>query len=228
MSSTSRSKELHAQIGEERAKGVRQGRMLTGAVLALFALAIGNAWWKVTHFDTEALIAAAEREASKTVWPMVSRELDALAADAVPALSNALAAEASNLLPKINTRLAAESALFEAHVHEKMTASLDAHFAQAAAKRGDRLKERFPQFAADPTRYDALIVRLQKGAQSWAQAQLDTTFAQHIVVLQSINESVAKLQTSAAANPDASGERSMDDVLTLFLEIMNARLDGKG
>lgn len=226
--STSRAKELFTQVGEERAKGVRQGRMLSGAAVVLFMLAIGNAWWKVTHFDTEALVVAVEREASTRVWPLVSRELDAIAADAVPALSNALAAEAANLLPQISAKLAGESVLFERHIQEKMTASLDAHFAKQVAARGDLLKARFPQFAKDPDRYDALIVRLQSASQAWAHAQLDTTFAQHIVVFQSINESVARLQTMAAANPDKSGERGMDEVLMLFLEIMNARLDGKG
>jgi hypothetical protein len=227
MSNVSTVKQLLADIGEERAKGVRQGRMVGGVVLLLFILALGHAWWRVSHFDTAALAEAMEREASTRVWPLVSHELDSIAADAVPALSAALQKEAGNILPKVNDKLAGESVLFQQHVHEKMNSSLDAHFKRAAAAHSEELKARFPQFAADSARYDALIASLQSAAQAWAMNQLDTTFAKHIVVLQSINESVTRLAAEAAANPEKSGERDMDEVLTLFLEIMNARLEGK-
>lgn len=227
MTGAVRVKELLGQIHEERARGRRQGRMAGGVVFLLFVLTIGNAWWKVSHFDTEALVDAIGREASARVWPLVSRELDAIAADAVPALSDALLNEAEVLLPRVNERLAGESVLFQTHVRESMTASLDANFKRAAAKNADALRERFPQFAADPARYDALMARLQSAAQGWAQTQLDTTFAQHILVMQSINETVIRLSKEAAADPARSGERDMGEVLSLFLGIMNTRLEGK-
>ncbi len=169
-----------------------------------------------------------QREASARVWPMASRELDAIAADAVPALSAALAAEAAVFMPKVSDRLVIESAEFQKHVHAHMTASLDARFAAAVAERGDALKARYPQFAANPARYDDLVKKLSVRSQQWAQGQLDTTFAQHIQVLQSINASVQALAGQSVEERAAGGDQSMDDMMMLFLEIMNTRLEGKG
>lgn len=235
MSDSVRAKEILRQIGEERARGVRQGRIFGVVLLAMFTLAGGSVYWRITHFDTAQLQVSIEREASARVWPLVSKEMDRIAADAVPALSAALTAEAGQFMPNVSEKLAGESVLFQQHVHAKMTESLDAHFAQAVAEHGDALKSRFPQFAANPEKYDALMAKLSARAQQWAQAQLDTTFAQHILILQSINSSVQLLAMQAAAPPApgaapgaAADGKSMDDVMSLFLEIMNTRLEGKG
>lgn len=223
------SKDLLRQINEERAKGTMQGRVALVIVLAMFGATIGSAWYKITHFDTALLEQSIQRQASAQVWPMVSREIDSIAADAVPALSNALAAEAAAFMPKVSERLTAEGILFQEHVHAKMTSSLDGAFAKAVSDRGDALKARYPQFAADPARYDALIDKLRARSQTWAQAQLDSTFAEHILVLQSINTSVQALGVEAQGKTGEKGaDKSMDDVMSLLLEIMNTRLNGKG
>ncbi len=226
MSESQPCKLLLQQIAEERARGTRQGRMATAAVLGMFAIAIGNVYYKVTNFDTKLLESEIQRQASTQVWPMVSKEMDGIAADAVPAISNALVAEAGNFMPKVSERLATEGEAFQKHVHEKMTASLDAHFMTAMAEHSDALKSRYPQFAANPERYDALIAKLRAHSEQWAQTQLDTTFAQHIVILQSINTTVAAL--AVEGQDEKQSEKSMDDVMSLFLDIMNTRLEGKG
>ena len=220
------SKDLLRQITEERAKGAMQGRIALVIVLAMFGATIGSAWYKITHFDTKLLEANIERQASAQVWPLVSREIDAIAADAVPALSNALAAEAAAFMPKVSERLTGEGVLFQTHVHEHMTSALDGAFAKAVSENGDALKARYPQFAADPARYDALIEKLRARSQTWAQAQLDTTFVEHIAILQSINTSVQAL--AAEGQGEKGKEKSLDEVMSLFLEIMNTRLNGKG
>ncbi|MSP54270.1 MAG: hypothetical protein EXR69_01485 [Myxococcales bacterium] len=231
MSDSARVKEILQQIAVERSKGVRQGRIFGLVLLGMFALTAGSIYWRITHFDTAKLQASIEREASARVWPLVSKEMDRIAADAVPALTAALAAEAVNFMPNVSEKLAGESVLFHDHVHKKMTSALDTAFARAVSEQGDAMKGRFPQFASNPERYDALMLKLNARCQQWAQAQLDTTFAEHIVVLQSINTSVQTLSLQAAANandPNGGGARSMEDVMTLLLEIMNTRLEGKG
>jgi hypothetical protein len=129
-------------------------------------------------------------------------------------------------MPKVSDRLAAEGALFQEHVHARMTSSLDGAFAKAVTERGDALKARYPQFAADPARYDSLIEKLRARSQTWAQVQLDSTFAEHIAILQSINTSVQALAVEGQG--EKGDAKSMDDVMSLFLEIMNTRLNGKG
>ncbi len=226
MSDASRAKQLMADISAERSNGQRLRRMMGGVTLAMFVLAIGNGYYRVKTFDTEAFVAEVEIQASSRVWPMISRELDAIAADATPALSAAFVAEAEALMPKIEAQLAAESVLLQDHAHARMKDSLDKSISIAAGKNKDALKERFPQFSQNEDAYNMLMTRLQARASEWAQVQLDTTFSQHIVVLQSINETVEALRVQA--DPKKTGEKSMEDVLMLFLEIMNSRLEAKG
>ncbi len=230
MADSARARQILQQIAEERAKGVRQGRILSLVLLSMFSVTAYSVYWRVTHFDTAKLESSIERQASAQVWPMVAKSMDKIAADAVPALSAALTNEAADFMPKVEAQLGAESGTFQTHVHDKMKASLDEHFATAFKDQGPALKARFPQFAKNPEKYDALMAKLEARCQTWAQGQLDTTFAQHIAVLQSINASVQALATQAAANPTAKGSspKSMDDVMSLFLDIMNSRLDGKG
>lgn len=226
MSDASRAKQLLADVAAERATGQRVRRLIGGVTLAMFVLAIGNGYFRVKNFDSEAFVSELERQASTKVWPMVSRELDGIARDASPALSEAFAKEAEALIPKIEASLAAESVQLTDHAHARMKEALDKSITIAAGKNKDALKERFPQFAQNDEAYNMLMGRLQAHASEWAQGQLDTTFAQHIVVLQSINETVEVLRQQA--DPKKTGDKSMEDVLTLFLEIMNSRLEAKG
>lgn len=226
MSDASRARQLLAELAEERRKGTNIRRGVTYAVLGMFALAVGNVYFKVKNFDTEVFVTVLEKETSSRVWPLVMQEMDGISRDAAPAISAALAAEASNFGPKITAALDVEAAAFAEHLHSKMKGSLDGAFAAAAAKDKEKLKARFPQFADDATRYDELIGRLNLAAQAWAQGQLDTTFKEHIDVLQSINEQVALLGKVSAEEREKHGDPQADEVLELFLGIMNARLEG--
>lgn len=228
MSDATRAKELLSQLEQERAKGLGIKRTITLVVLGMFVAAGGTAYYKVRTFDTELFATELQTQASTKMWPMVSRELDSIAAQAVPAISTALANEAGNLMPRISERLEAESVIFNQHLQDKMKASLDQHFTQAAEKHKDSLKARFPQFNADQATYDELVTRLNGAAQSWAHEELDTTFQAHIHVLQSINEQVQVLMAQSQEQRAEKGNVAADEVMILFLEIMNTRMSGEG
>lgn len=227
MSEASHARQLVEQLSEERRKGKNLRRGVTYAVLGMFALAVGNAYLKVKNFNVETFIGELDAQTSTRIWPLVMAEMDGIAKDAAPALTDALSAEAAALVPKLSAKIAAEGVLFSEHLHTRMQTSLNNSFTGAAGKEEGKLKERFPQFADDATRYDELVKRLNGAAQNWAQAQLDTTFKQHIDVLQSINEQVAALGKVSAEERAEHGDPQADQVLELFLEIMNARLDGE-
>ncbi|MSQ02607.1 MAG: hypothetical protein EXR71_12085 [Myxococcales bacterium] len=228
MSDASRARQLLEQLAAERQKGTNIRRGVTYAVLGMFALAVGNAYFKVKNFDVETFVAELDRQTSATVWPLVQREMDGIARDAAPALSAALAAEASALAPKLSDKIAVEAIAFSEHLHARMKLSLDTAFVAAAKQDMDKLKARFPQFADDQTRYDELVARLNVAAQLWAQGQLDTTFKEHMDVLQSINEQVTALGKVSAEDREKNGDPEAAQVMELFLEIMNARLEGGG
>ena len=228
MSDASRARQLLEQLAAERQKGANIRRGVTYAVLGMFALAIGNAYFKVKNFDTETFVAVLDKETSTTVWPLIQREMDGIARDASPALSAALSAEAESLVPKLTEKIAVEAVAFSEHLHAQMKLSLDTAFTSAAKEDMDKLKARFPQFADDQTRYDELIARLTLAAQHWAEGQLDSTFKEHMEVLQSINVQVGLLGKVSAEERAKSGDPEATQVMELFLEIMNARLEGSG
>ncbi len=227
MSDAAKSRELLAELNAERQKGTKIRRALTGGILLMFALAIGNTYLKVKNFDSEAFLASLGEQTNAKVWPLVTREMDKIAADAVPALSKAVADEAAAIMPKVSAQLVVEEAAFREHLHERMKSSLDAAFRTAAEAQKVKLEERFPQFTKDPARYDALLGRLNAGVQHWAMEELDTTFKAHIDVLQSINVKVQSLQTLSEADREKHGDPEAQEVLELFLEIMNARMEGE-
>jgi len=216
--------QLLDQIGEERAKGKMHSRALTAVIVAIFLTFIGNLYFKVSNFDAETFMIRLQEQATAAVWPVYSAEFKKLADDAMPALSNALSAEAGNLLPKISEKVKAEADVFQVNVSGHMKASLDAAFTAASEGHKDELKAKYPQFSADDEAFQQLMERLQSSARNWAQAQLDTTFQRHVLLLQSINESVQKLQAQSAEDRVKTGDRSMEDVLFMMSEIFNTRV----
>ncbi len=225
MSDSARARQLLDEIAEERNRGARIRRIVGMVVLAFLLLFAFNIVSSVRHFDATALMTHIQKNATTTVWPLVSRELDNVAADAVPAIQKAFTREAENLLPALNEKIVTESTVFQNHVNKKLTESLDSQFLSAANAHKDVLKEQLPQFSADSEAYDDLMAKLHAHARGWAQGHLDTTFVDHVNVLQSINESFKTLQDQADTNAAEIGSPEVDDVLLLFMEIVNSKLN---
>jgi len=220
--------QLLDQIGEERAKGRMHRRAFTAGFLLIFVIFFGNLYAKVTGFDTDVFMVELQTHAATTVWPVYSMELKKVADDAMPALSSAMANEAANLLPKVSDKLKTEGDIFQANMATYMQVSLDKEFVAAAEGRQDEMKARFPRFSEDPDAYQELVERMQSSSRIWAQVQLDTTFEKHVLLLQSINDTVQTLQLQAADERTKTGDRSMEDVLYLMSDIFNTRVAGEG
>jgi len=216
------------QIGEERGKGRMHSRAFTIDIVLMFLIFLGNLYYKVTGFDVDEFMVNLQEHATASVWPVYSAELKTLADDAVPAISAAMADEAAGLLPKVSEKLSGEAIIFQQNMGEHIKTSLDGKFVEAAKAQEGDLKARFPRFSEDPEAYEQLMERMQAASRLWAQGQLDTTFQRHVLLLQSINESVQKLQTQVAADREVSGDRSMEDVLFMMSDIFNTRVGGEG
>ncbi|MCB9745367.1 MAG: hypothetical protein H6741_28000 [Alphaproteobacteria bacterium] len=229
MSEAERAKALLAEIAEERAKGGRIRLGTSAVVLLMFGTFGLSTYNQVKNFDEGVLLAHLQEQAATRVWPLVSRELDEIAADAVPALSDAMAAEAEAFLPKLGERLSTEAEVFQTHMNAQMKSALDNHLSAAMKRQDKALHEKLPDLASDQAAYDDMVRRLQASARLWAQEELDETFTEHILLLQSINESVAALRKQAEANREAGGgDLEMNDTLLLLAEILNHRANGEG
>ena len=212
----------------ERGKG-RTIRMATTGAIVLFVLGfVGSLYSKVNNFDVDGTVVAMQAHGQRTVMPVYSQRLQAVGQDAVPALTEALRAEAEALLPRVSDQLTSEAGVFQTNMAKHMKASLDRDFRSAIDAREDDFKKRFPSFAANEDIYEELMRKLQVASQSWAQNKLDTTFAQHVALLQSINETVQKLQSMARAErKQGEAAPEMEDALVMMAEILNARVGGE-
>jgi hypothetical protein len=226
MSSPQRARDLLEQISEQRSSAarIRSGSGL--AILAMFLLFAGIIYNKITHFDTETLIAELQQTGTKTVWPLVYQELDKVGQEALPALSEAFSTEVSKIGPALSSRIDGESKIFQINMAKQMRTSLDGALAREFSENKSKLKGRLSPFTADSAAYDDLLRKLQVGGQAWAQGTLDSTFARHISLLQSINETVQKLGRQAKKG-EATAE-SMDDVMLIVAEILNSRVNEGG
>ena len=227
MSTAQRAEALLDKLAEERAKSQKITRAIGLGVLALFLLFGFTLYRKVVTFDADSLLLHMQNQAGTSVWPLVSQEIDALSRHAMPAISDALNEEMENLLPTLSEKLVEESILLQDNLAESMKISLSIHFRTASKANADALKERMAMFSMEGEFYDELMESMDKRAQGWAQAQLDTTFPRHVEVLQEINETTRALRADAEAQRSAGMEATLDDVLMLFMDILNTRLDGE-
>jgi hypothetical protein len=224
--SADRAKQLLEEIKEERAKGGKIRLATTLIVLLVFGVFGLSTYNKIQGFDNEALLVELQEEAAKTVWPQVSKELDGVAQDAVPAIQEAMVAEAEALLPKLSEKLTTEAVVFQDNMNGRMKTSLDGELASQLEAREAEFKGKVPSFAEDDELYGELVERLQKNCQSWAMGQLDTTFQAHILVLQSINESVSTLMAKAGEErAEGEADVDLDYTLELFVEVFNSRVN---
>ena len=223
--SADRAKQILDEIKEERAKGGKIRLATTLIVLLMFGVFGLSTYNKIQGFDDQALLVKLQEEAAQSVWPEVSKELDAVAQDAVPAIQEAFVEEAENLLPKLSEKLSTEAVVFQDNMNQRIKNSLDGELKSQMEAREDEFKGKVPSFAEDDELYGELVERLQKRCQAWAMNQLDTTFAQHVAVLQSINETVSDLMVQAGEERVENGDVDLDYTLELFVEVFNTRVN---
>ncbi len=227
MSDVQRVEELLDRLAEERASGRTLRRLVSWLLVAMVALFVFNVWWRISTFEADELLAAMEIQATTTVWPTLKDELNDVGEEAVPAMSEALASESSLLLLRVTEQLSTESETFQNNVAQHMHRSLEAAFVDASSEQDPKLEAKLRAFSSDPEVHEELLRRLQIASRQWAERQLDTTFSEHVALLHSINETVQELVRQAENSEGLQGQ-APDDVLLLFMEIMNSRLGGEG
>jgi len=228
MSEADRARALLQEIADARAHGVRVRNAITGLIFAFFLIFAVSLYAKVKTFDSEVLLVTLQEQAAMTVWPRVSKELDAIAADAVPAIQHAFTDEAEQLLPKLNEKLVAESQVLQDNMNKRMQDQLDAALASAIKEREADLKGKLPDFSEDDELYTDLVRRLETSCRQWAMTALDTTFAEHVHILQSINESTQRLLAQAQEHREDGIEQTGDDVILLLVEMLDGRMNEEG
>jgi len=225
-----KSRQLLVQIEAERKKANQIRTGVTIGVLAMFGIFALVTYNRVKSFDDQALLEHLQEQATTTVWPLVAQQMDGVAKQAVPAITAAMQDELETLLPRLSDRLSQEAVTLQENLNKRMKISLDAAIASELDAHKDELQGALGDLHSDSALYDDLLRRLQETSRQWAMNQLDTTFADHIKVLQSINDSVVKLQAQVKGERAAGkrDEENIDDAMDLFLDILDSRISKDG
>ena len=223
--------ELHTlldAINEERQRGNRIrliSMTLIGFCFGFFAISVYNS---IKSFDSNVLFDSLQESSAKIVWPMVSDELDTISKVAVPAISDALVSELSNLGPKLSETTMRESQTFQENMGTHIASSLQRELDMAFAANKERLDGEAGKVVDDPMLKDEMLASLQLKTQQWAQNQLDTTFEEHLLLLQSINETIQSLQEETLDPDGTAGTASIDDLVLIVTELLNERIGDNG
>ena len=221
-------------LGEMRAERQRAmyvrlaGTLVILVILGVFALKSYN---RMKDFDVDTFMATLQVEGAEKVWPIISKELDEVAAKASPALEAAFQAEMMELGPRLQATLTEESEKLVTNMQERLAQSLDENLKEKDLAKEAGLADRFPDYTEDPEAMQELNEQLLRATREWANVQLDTTFKDHFALLESINSTYHDLEGEARENIEGgTATASTEDVLTVFMEILNMRLnpeDGK-
>ena len=224
--SETRVAEILVQIRQERTRAMYARIAATVCVLIILVAFASRTYDRVKDFDVDSFFTHLQVEGAKRVWPVVADELDRVATAAAPALTDAFSKEMMELSPRLQTALATESEVLVANLQERLAASLDEALTKKDVVGSSGIAERFPRFQNDAEAMQELNEQLLRATREWANVQLDTTFHDHFRILDSINETFFALEGEARDDlEEGATPANLEDVLTLFLEIIDTRLN---
>lgn len=196
----------------------RQNRIRTLLGAGLFSLFLLFAMAIVVQFqmlDTNHLEFKMNAEASASLWPIVSEQLDDLVPTAIPALDDALALESEHFLPRFNAALAEEIELFSQQVGKVGDQNLEEALAEAGSLRGAQMDAFRSSLHTDPVVSDVAFNALIERGQSWARSEMDHLLADPIGFLEAFHADT----TALAEEP--LDEKALRDATMMFIEIVN-------
>lgn len=227
MSSNDETHALLDQLIEARKKSGQIRFVGVAVVTAIFAFFATMVYNRIQNFDSSTLLDSLQESSAHIVWPMVSEELDNMSQAAIPVISDAIVSELQNLGPKLSEAALQESQTFQNNMGEYIKTSLDRELGLAFKAQKDRINGSLEKVVEDPMLKDELAMALQTKTQQWAQNHLDTTFEEHLLLLQSINETLQALQQETRTKDGTAGSANVEDLVLVITELLNERIGDK-
>ena len=188
----------------------------------------------------EAVVAAFDKEAQH-VLPRLQKSAMLVGERVAPVVSAAFAKQIDRAIDELGGRLDGEMKKLGNDLPKQLEGELTRQLEQANEAQIKILYETFPELKNDPKRVQRLMASFQTGFSRWAQKTLAGTFAHHLKELDNIkhtlNGFVARQNSAATANKAAAadagrhkahGKITPEQLLGLWLEIMDEALKGGG
>jgi len=223
-----RAAELLGLMRKERQRAMYARIGATVAVVLILVIFAAKTYNRIKTFDVDSFFVALQVEGAKKVWPVVAQELDRVANMAAPALTDAFAKEGMDLGPRLQEVLASESEILVVNMQARLAGSLDEALKKEDVVGKSGIAERFPTFHDNPDAMQTLNEQLLRATREWANEQLDTTFVEHFQILDSINQTFYAMEGEARDQlEEGQTAANAEDVLTLFFEIIDTRLNAE-
>ena len=201
---------------------------------------IFNMYRTYQAIQPEAVVAAFEKEANH-VLPRLQKSAMLVGERVAPVVSEAFAKQIDRAIEKLGGRLDGEMNKLGDELPKHLEGELTRQLEAANQAQIKILYETFPELRKDPKRVHRLMASFQAGFSRWAQKTLAGTFARHLKELDNIkhtlNGFVARQNSATTANKAAAakagrhkahGKITPEQLLGLWLEIMDEALKGGG
>jgi hypothetical protein len=211
--------------------------LLVLCILAATALHIRATFHAI---EADAVGAAFEKQALR-VLPKVQRVAAEVGEEVAPMVGDAFARQLDAALERLSGRLDSEMTLLGEELQKTLQGQIERRLQRVNGEAVAQLGEAFPQLRGDPKRVERLMVAFQEGFSAWAGKTLTTTFARHLKELDAIKRTLngfvreqnlaeRKAKADAAAEGRHSAKRRItpDQLLALWLEILDEALKGDG
>jgi hypothetical protein len=211
--------------------------------LVMFAIIVGTVLHIRSNFQAiegSALAGAFEKQATR-VLPKLQRAAVEVGEDVAPMVSEAFATQLDSAFERLSGRLDSEMKLLGDELPQQLEAQLLIKLNRANTSAAEKLYEAFPPLRGDAPKVDRLMASFQSGFSGWAGKTLTTTFARHLKELEAIKATLngfvlkqnadGKAATASAAEAGRHSARTKitpEQILALWLEILDEALKGDG
>ncbi len=186
-------------------------------------------------------VAVAFEKQAQRVLPKVQKAAMEVGDDVAPMVGDAFASQLDGAFERLAGRLDSEMTQLGDTLPEQLEKQLQRKLEAANEGAAAKLFEAFPELRKDPKRVERLMAAFQNGFSTWAGKTLTGTFARHLKELENIKATlngfvVAQNQAeraNEAAAADAGQHKAKtkitpDQLLALWLEILDEALKGDG
>ena len=213
------------QIRLSRRETTRLRVLFTLLIIAVVSLFGARIYGVFTSFDDDRFMSSLDRQTMRKVWPMAAGEFDEVQGRVTPVLVEMFAKKVESAGPKVLNAVEKEADRLRGAFEKKPELILASVLAKSHGEHRAVLAQAFPEIAkSDPAKIDALTERVQNRLRQWSILQFTGALEQAVTSLIQVKGTLEKLQPKQAEGAAAA---SPEDVLELFLAIMNTRLDGE-
>ena len=177
---------------------------------------------QVKNMDTATLTAELERQAN-VLLPRFEDHLSTVAENISPVLQKELEFQSRALAPKLERLLEKENIKLKKKLEEDFERELVLAIQQIENRQRSVLVEQIPELRDDYKAQDRVLESIRISLIKWSMRQLTHTFHQHVMAMEEIRKT---LQKSYLARDSEGKNVKPDDVILIWLELMNENIGG--